>query len=75
MIMHNAFIPKYHVKYYANRTLFYASCLTNAILSVSTTNQLCIDDTIMKIALDGELFEANLTEKLKALREGCKKKN
>lgn len=75
MIMHNAFIPKYHVKYYANRALFYASCLTNAILSVSTTNQLCIDDTIMKIALDGELFEANLTEKLKALRNGCKKGN
>lgn len=64
MIMHNAVYSEYQLKYYANRALFYASSLLNAIFTVSTTYQLTISDTIIKIVSDGNIFDKDMMHEI-----------
>lgn len=64
-IVHNATIVGRQLKYYSNRTLHYAASLFNAILYVSSSNNLSLDETIIKIYLDSKLFEDVIKSELK----------
>lgn len=65
-IVHNATIVGRQLKYYSNRTLHYAASLFNAILYVSSSNNLSLDETIIKIYLDSKLFEDVIESELKS---------
>lgn len=67
MIVHNACYSAYEIKYFASRAIFYASCLLNALLTVSSNNQINIDDTIIKIISDGLLFDQELKARIDSL--------
>lgn len=64
-IVHNATIVGRQLKYYSNRILHYAASLFNAILYVSSSNNLSLDETIIKIYLDSKLFEDVIKSELK----------
>lgn len=55
-IVHDAKLVDIQLPYYAERALFYASSLFNAILTVSTSNSLSLEDTIIKIYSDCDMF-------------------
>lgn len=63
-IVHNATIVGRQLKYYSNRSLNYAASLFNAILYVSSSNNISVDETIIKIYLDSKLFEDVITSEL-----------
>lgn len=65
-IVHNATIVGRQLKYYSNRTLHYAASLFNAILYVSSSNNLSLNETIIKIYLDSKLFEVVIESELKS---------
>ena len=65
-IVHNATIVGRQLKYYSNRTLHYAASLFNAILYVSSSNNLSLNETIIKIYLDSKLFEDAIESELKS---------
>lgn len=67
MIVHNAVYSTYEIKYYANRAVFYASCLLSAILTVSSINQLNMTDSIIKIMSDGLLFNKEIEMRINNL--------
>ena len=65
-IVHNATIVGRQLKYYSNRSLHYAASLFNAILYVSSSNNISVDETIIKIYLDSKLFEDVITSELES---------
>lgn len=67
-IVHNATIVGRQLKYYSNRTLHYAASLFNAILYVSSSNNLSLDETIIKIYLDSKLFEDAIISELNSYK-------
>lgn len=64
-IVHNATVIDNQLKYYSNRSLYYANSLFNAILSVSTSNHLNVEDAIIKISADCEIFFGEVDSLLK----------
>lgn len=63
-IVHDAQISDRQLNYYANRTLFYASSLFNAIFNVSSRNKLNLKDTIIRIHIDNISFKNTLKSTL-----------
>ncbi len=55
-IVHNATVIDSQLKYFSNRSLYYAESLFNAILSVSTSNHLNVEDAIIQIRADCDIF-------------------
>ncbi len=55
-IVHNATLIDSQLKYFSNRSLYYAESLFNAILSVSTSNHLNVEDVIIQIRADCDIF-------------------
>lgn len=63
-IVHDAQISDRQLNYYANRALYYASSLFNAILHVSSKNKINLKDSIIKIHIDNKLFDDTLKSTL-----------
>lgn len=64
-IVHDAKFDNQQLTYFANRALFYASSLFNALLTISTSNNLDTPDSLIKLYTDCKLFESEMTEILK----------
>lgn len=64
-IVHDGNIIERQINYYSQRALHYASSLYNAILSVTTSNSLTIQDAIIKICADYETFKSESKSLLK----------
>lgn len=64
-IVHNGNIIERQITYYSQRALHYTSSLFNAILSVTASNNLTIQDAIIKICADCEIFEVESKTLLK----------
>lgn len=64
-IVHDAKFDDEQITYFANRALFYASSLFNALLAISTSNNLDTHDSLIKLYTDCKLFDSEIPEKLK----------
>lgn len=65
-IVHDANLIDRQLPYYANRALFYASSLFNAILAISTSNGLTVEDAIIKLYSDCDIFMVEIEDMLKS---------
>lgn len=65
-IVHDAKLIDSQLPYYANRALFYASSLFNAILAISTSNDISLEDAIIKLFSDCDMFMIEIDELLKS---------
>lgn len=65
-IVHDAKLIDSQLPYYANRALFYASSLFNAILAISTSNDISLEDAIIKLFSDCDMFMIEIDKLLKS---------
>ena len=65
-IVHDARLIDSQLPYYANRAIFYASSLFNAILTVSSSNDLSLEDAIIKLYSDCSMFKIEIDDLLKS---------
>ena len=65
-IVHDAKLIDSQLPYYANRALFYASSLFNAILAITTSNDISLEDAIIKLFSDCDMFMIEIDELLKS---------
>lgn len=63
-IVHDARLIDSQLPYYANRAIFYASSLFNAILSISSSNDLSLEDAIIKLYSDCNMFKIEIDKLL-----------
>ena len=63
-IVHDAKLIDSQLPYYANRAIFYASSLFNAILTISSANDLSLEDAIINLYSDCNIFNIKIDEML-----------
>lgn len=64
-IVHDAKLIDVQLPYYANRAIFYASNLFNAILAISSSNNLSLEDALVKLYSDCNIFKIEIDRLLK----------
>ena len=68
LIAHNAFFPKYMIKYYANKIEIISGSIIKLLIEKSQNTNWDLDDILIDVSIKHEEFKSNINEKIKALK-------
>jgi hypothetical protein len=71
LIAHNAVYSPYQTKLYAYKAQFICGSLIQAIRHYCNKYELNVDDALLRIYTDCTLFEANIKNHIKSIKESC----